>query len=555
MYMSLRNSLVLPVSLLALAFFVGCGSSSNSAQPPPSGGFSDSSFNGTYIFSFSGTDVTDSSTTDEASYFTAAGALTANGSGGLTGTIDLVDPELNSVVLTSTAVQTNLAATGNYKVTADGRASGTVSVSINGTTVPIGIDFVLTSDSHGFITRFDDNGTGSGTLDLQSGTIAPTYPASYAFSLSGVDGSEQPFVSAGAFTIDSTGAITSGLQDLNDNRDVNNSLNLALAGTVTIPSAGSVGTATLAATNSPYGSETFDVWPIDASHVKLIETDGAYILAGDALTQATAITSGQLVFTMAGLDTSSAMLASGGFFSYDGSSVVSNGLEDINDSGTVAQSVSVSGTLTATGGGRYNLYLNGFYNGVNGASGSYSFAAYPYSSDGVNGILVAEIDAGGITGGTAFPQSAQTFASSQGYGLNLSGSNGNGEVDAIAEFTANTGGSLSNGLIDENDQGSLQFDQQLGSGGTYTFDSGSTGRGEISYPATNTTYAGELNLVFYVASSSTVPFIDVDSSAQTGVGTFELQTSGTGSSALENTQAHFAALRSAAAVRRARKQK
>ncbi len=60
----------------------------------------------------------------------------------------------------------------------------------------------------------------------------------------------------------------------------------------------------------------------------------------------------------------------------------------------------------------------------------YTFAAYPSSG----GTQLLEIDGLGITGGVAYPQSNTSFASGQGYGLNLTGSNGS-EVDDIAEFT------------------------------------------------------------------------------------------------------------------------
>ena len=53
--MSFRNRLVLPVILSALAVLAGCSSSSK-AVPPPSGAFSNTNLNGTYVFSTSGTD-------------------------------------------------------------------------------------------------------------------------------------------------------------------------------------------------------------------------------------------------------------------------------------------------------------------------------------------------------------------------------------------------------------------------------------------------------------------------------------------------------------------
>ncbi len=557
--MSLHNRLVLPVVLSTLAFLVGCGSSSNTATPPPSGGYTNSDLTGTYVFSFVGADFTNSAETDTASIMASAGVLTADGKGGLTGTIDLDDPQLAEVENATTFVLSGLGATGNYNITADGRGNGTIRVTVNNVAVSIGIDFVLTSTSHGLITRFDGNGTGSGTLDLQDSSITQSQLASFAFSLSGVDsGLSNPFTTAGAFTLDGNGNITTGVEDFNDYRNSTTGLSLASgSGSVVLGAAGAAGTAQLFATGSPYGPLSFDVWPIDSTHLKLIETDGFYLLAGDAFTQQTSISSGQLVYTLAGIDTGGFLLSSGGFMSYDPTSgAISGGTEDINDSGTVAQSLTVSGTLTPTGGGRYALSLSGFYNGA-GEALNYNFAAYPYVTAGnVIGLLLIETDNFGITGGSAFLQTSQTFASAQGYGLNLTGSNSDGEVDAIAEFTANSGGTLTDGLIDENDEGSLSFDQKLGSGGTYTFDSTNSGRGELSYPSTDTTFNGALDLVFYVANNSTVIFIEEDA-GQASVGTFALQTGGgTGAkAAVSRTQSHFSTLKAVAQARAARRKK
>jgi hypothetical protein len=536
--MSVPKALVPALAISALLFLAACGGgSSNSSTPPPTGGFTNSSFNGTYVFSFSGTDALNGT------FFAMAGTIVANGNGGVTGTVDIVDPAYGALL------SQTLGSGSGYSVTSDGRGRGAMATS--GAAGTIGFDFVLTSSSHGLITRFDNNGTGSGTIDLQSSSVTQGSLASYAFSLSGVDSSSNAFGAVGNFTLDSTGTITTGLEDFNDNKNPLTG-GLTLSGSVILGAAGAPGSATLSAAGSPYGT-TFDVWPIDSTHLKLIETDGQEITVGDAFTQQNTIPAGQLVYTMSGLDSSLGLLAAGGFMTYDGSNIISNGLEDINDSGSIAQSLTVSGTLTApvAGNGRYQLVLNSFYNGVNGGTGSYTFTAYPSAS----GILLLETDNLGISAGTAMVQSATTFAASQGYGLNLTGANSNGtsgeEVDEIAEFTANTGGALSNGLIDENNQGALNFDQQLGPSGTYSFDSGATGRGVLAYPATHTTLIGTLNLAFYVANSSTILTIEGDS-GQVGIGVFEPQST-PASAALAHTTSHFAALQ--AASRHAAKKK
>jgi hypothetical protein len=525
--MSPRNGIVLLLAISALLFLAACGGSGskNSATPPPSGGFTNSSLNGTYVFSFSGTDAANGT------FFAMAGTISANGSGGLSGTVDIIDPAYGTTLLSQT-----LGNGSGYTVTQDGRGRG--SLATGGAAGTIGIDFVLTSSSHGLITRLDATGTGSGTIDLQSSSVTQSALGSYSFSVSGVDASVNPFAAAGNFTLGATGAITAGFEDFNDNRTP--LTGGTLSGSVLLGASGAPGTATLSATGSPYGT-AFDVFPIDSTHLKLIETDGLDITVGDAFTQQTTIAAGQLVYTMAGLDSSNGLLAEGGFLTYDGTSAISNGLEDINDGGNIAQSITVSGTLTATTPGRYQMVLGNFYNGVGGASGTYTFTAYPSSA----GILLLETDNLGVSAGAAFAQSATTFASGQGYGLNLTGANSNGEVDDIAEFTANSGGTLTDGLIDENDNASIAFDQKLGSGGTYSFDSSASGRGLLSYPATDTTLIGTLNLFFYVANSSTVIFIDADSGAQTGVGLYQVQSSSTSSAAIAKTTSHFAALHAA----------
>ncbi|MGC1654776.1 MAG: hypothetical protein WA722_18305, partial [Candidatus Sulfotelmatobacter sp.] len=108
------------------------------------------------------------------------------------------------------------------------------------------------------------------------------------------------------------------------------------------------------------------------------------------------------------------------------------------------------------------------------------------------------------------------------------------------------------GIIDENDEGSLLPRAPLGPNGVYCFDSDGTGRGELLYPETST-LIGTLTLDFYVANSSTVLFIDGDSGAQTGVGSFQLQNASASSPALANTQSSASAMRAAAAAARARK--
>jgi len=267
-------------------------------------------------------------------------------------------------------------------------------------------------------------------------------------------------------------------------------------------------------TSSIFGSLTFDVWVIDSTHLKLIETDAAAVLAGDAFTQQTTFPAATLAFTLAGSDSSGGALVAGGLAASDGSGNIPSGIEDLNDNGVASSQPNFTGTCTTFLAGRCQLALTGF---SNGAANSYQFAAYPSSG----GILLLEVDSFGLMQGAAYTQAATSFSASDGYGLNLTGSNSNGEVDDIAQFNASSPTSTPNmtGILDENDLGGPL--QPLSLSGTYTPDSPATGRGSIAVPSIKT-FNGTLNLEYYVVDASTAVFIDGDS-GQAGVGTFLVQ--------------------------------
>jgi len=507
--MSIRNCTALLLALSALLFLFGCGSSSPKAVPPPSGAFSNSSLSGSYTFSTLGFDA-------GGAFFVIAGTLTANGSGGITGgAMDVNDISLGPA--------TNLAINNNssYNVTADGRGTAR----LNTQPGTISFDFVLTSSSHGLITRFDSGGSGSGSLDLQTST---TLAGPYTFSLSGVDtGGTAPLAMAGTFTV--TGSTISGTADINDSGFA---FPETLSGSIALGSGTAPGTATLTMSSFPsFPTFTFDVYVIDSSHLKFVETDALPVLVGDVFAQQTSIPPGQLVFTAAGLDSTGAPMVTGGFMTSDGTSALTNGLQDVNDAGTVSPSqLAFSGSFTPASSGRSVFTLNTFFNG---ATGTFTFAAY--SSTG--GIQLLEIDSSGITTGAAFAQTSASFATPQGYGFNLSGSNSGGfEEDDIAEFTA-ANGNLT-GLIDVNDEGSFKGNQTIT--GNYVSDGTNTGRGQIT-----TTF---VNGLYYTVDGSNVLFLETDSN-QVGLGVLGLQTSPSAQAAL--VMSHFARVRPKASARAA----
>lgn len=498
----------------------GCGSSSGIGTPNGNG-FSVSNFSGIYVVSLSGTDLT--STTE--SSFAIVGTITADGKGNIKGgTVDINDPDLGGV-FTGQVVSAS-----TYSVGQDGRGRGTIATAKGN----FGIDFVLTSNSHGLITRFDNNGTASGTLDLQA-SVTQSSLVSLVFTLSGVDSGENPLGSVGAFTLNSSGTVTSGTQDINDSGpSVGGLVGLPLSGSSSLVlSSTTFGAADL---DTSFGSLAFDVWVIDPTHLKLIETDATAVLSGDAFTQLTTFTAGQLVFTLAGSDSSGNPLVAGGFVTTTSGGGLSNGLEDYNDAGTTNTVSNFSGSCTTFVAGRCQLALTGF---SNGALSNFVFAAYPSSG----GIQLLEIDSLGITQGAAYAQTATSFAAGN-YGLNLSGVNADvvgdvGEVDDVAQFNATTAVAPSTnmtGVLDENSILGGPISSSALSG-NYAPDSPATGRGAISV-TTPRTFIGGLSLEYYVVDASTVLVVQGDSN-QLSAGTFEAQGSGSAVAA----QSHVAMVR------------
>jgi hypothetical protein len=517
--MSVRNAIVVLLSTSALLFLAGCGSNGatiTNPVAPPSGAFSASTLNGTYVFSVSGVDLSGAP-------LAIVGTLTANGSGGITGGV----VDVSDAVITP---RPNLSVSGgSYNVGVDGRGRATLNITGNTPfSSSLMLDFVLSTSSHGLVIELDGNGSGSGTLDLQTAGVTPT--GTYAFSLSGENFSGTPWATVGNFAI--SGTSLAGLDDLNEGGLV--AFSDPLSGTFQLgPSSSPATTLSAGSFNG-----TFDVFAIDATHLKFIEMDSTAILSGDAFSQTSAaLPTGTLAFTLGG-DLGSNPFSAGGFMTMNGTSV--SGSED-DVVGTSSTGPGTFGaTFTAAGIGRFTL--GGFTTFVGGTT----YAAYPSSG----GLLLLEIDSGtttGITTGAAYTQTSPlpTFASGQGYGMNLSGlflgsaTIPASEVDDIAEFTANNG-TLTAGIIDENSPAltSPIFDVALVNGTYGAIDS--NGRYGISAQAgqtnsSNTTLNGGFALTLYTVDGTTFPFIEVDG-GQVATGVVVLQNSSAANPALAHAQ-------------------
>jgi hypothetical protein len=504
--MSLRNRLVLPIILSSLAVLAGCGSSTNKVVPPPSGAFSNTDLNGTYTFSVAGSDV--NGPMSIAGSFTACGCSAGTISGGA---VDFDDPALPNAF--NSAVGTN----STYSITADGRGTASLFITPSGLTpFEVVFDFVLTSSSHGLIIRYDKTGTGSGTIDLQSSAVSQgsIENTPYVFTFSGSDLSDDLLSTVGTFTLNSSGTITAGVNDCNFNAEP--FYQAALSGSVLVGSGTAPGSASIL-TGCSSGALTFDVYTIDSTHLKLIESDGAAFLVGDAFAQTSAtIPQGGLVFTMAGLDSlssSGAPFVSGGTVVSDGASQLTGGLEDVNDDTTIdggvtpAVPLNFGGTFVASpsGSGRFQLALSNFF-GAPILPPILPVAGFFWCRS--TRELAQESPAAWL-----FPRlRAQAIAATQGYGLNNQGVDFNtgSELDEIAQFTTTSTGMT--GLLDDNDGGSVNTSNV---NGTYTAaDSNGAGTATIGSRLQSINY--------YAADSSTVLFISTDPN-QIAAGVFEAQ--------------------------------
>jgi hypothetical protein len=541
--MSLRTRLVLPVIISSIAVLAACGgggSSNPPVKPPPSGSFSNSNLSGNYVFSVTGTAA------DAANDFvTIMGAFTADGNGNITGGF------LNQNSTAATGLIRDTITSGTYSVGSDGRPTGSSSLPAGLLTLQTSsdtfqFDYVLTSSAHGLVTQFENFGSASGSLDLQANvTQADIAGRSYAFNLTGAwglsnsvcntgNGGTSPFATVGAVTLDSNGIVVSGVQDFNDNCSSSGLSNVAItAGNIDLTTFPGTATLTTAAYSTPF---TFDVYPIDATHLKFIEIDAQPSLVGDAFTQTSSIPVGNNVFTIAGLDlTLGGPFTAAGIFDFDSNgNILSDSVEDINDSGSPGQFGSVAGGAAITAisnpvsGVRTEItFVTGFVNGNNGipCSSNCIFAAYPSSG----GLQMLEIDDGGITNGIAYSQSATSLASGEGYGMNLSGVTPNSAEDDIAEFTNNNG--QFSGIIDVNDQGSTSFKNTYSA--SYAADGTVAGRGAVT-PTKNGFF-----LTTYVVDSATAVAVSSDNNF-VGLGALVEQNSSAKSNVVAN---HLAVLR------------
>lgn len=432
--------------------------------------FANVSLSGNYVFTLNGT--------QGGGPWAVTGTFTADGNGMITNGIE----DINGPA----GIFQGLAFNGSYVINPNGQGVATFTSSQGSVNVSLTLD----SQGQAGIMRTDANTVATGSLFLQSPAALSltTLNAAYVFGFTGNDQSGKTLSIIGQFTTNGSSTLASAEEDVNDGGTASNQ---PFSGSYTIGANGR-GTATF--TDSA-GTRSYNFYIVSPGQLQFIETDSSGHLSGGAYQQqnvtSTTTLTASFAFFVAGTDGSSAYGAAGDFTpSVSTSGTLSSGTEDINNGGSIAASVALTGNFTNGAAGRGKLTLSG-------AAGTANYVFY-LITPGI--ALLMTTDSGINASGQMFVQSGgfSTGALNGYYGLTLASPAGIASPSAaVGTFFLNAAGSLTGSEI-ENNNGTLSG--TLSVSGTYSF-SGAALRGQ----ATFTTNGGtSTNFAYYPISNSSV---------------------------------------------------
>jgi hypothetical protein len=490
----------------ALSFFfllAGCGGSNQTPpqtppQTPAAPQFTNTSLSGAYAFTVNGFSANALAVAgvNTPGLYSLTGTFVADGLGNISQGHTFY--AVNTLSGVGPGSFGNQDFSGTYTVNVDGRGTANLSTQIVG---PVVLDFVLVSAQHGELIRFDNDASPSGTLDkLNTSITVANLSGTWAFNVKGTDTNGKPKASVGVFTVDSSGLITSGIVDSNDNGTIstNVAMDLGPASEVFVTSGLGRGGVQFSTAVDPL--RIYLATFLDPNHLRL-QSGEFDILTGDAYRVSGNSISGPLAFTLAGTGANGAF-ATGGILNTDGAgNILNSSLRDTNDGGTVTLNAGLAGTYSITG-NRATFSLNG---------GAINLVGYPSTG----GIQLLDLDATTVASGVALTQSG-TFSSSTlsgHYGATLAGTGNNHQFGLITELTANGSGQFT-GTLNLNDGGSLARAVTLT--GSYAFSP--NGRAT----AVLTTASGTRNIILYAVDNSQALFIEADT-AQIGQGVLARQ--------------------------------
>jgi hypothetical protein len=514
--------LLFVLTLIAVTWTSSCsGGGSTTPPPPPTGGFTNASLKGTYVFSITGTAV-DTNTDDG---FSRVGIFIADGGGNIVTTGGVED--VHKFGANNTFDITG----GSYVVNADGR--GSLCLETSGGMVQYSISLAASSTGYmvdlGTVTActssatITDSETASGSFSLQSSTTLSA--GTYVFDFSGIDpGSGNPLSIVGDFVASASGigSFSAGsFEDINDGGTIITKASVAGGGYATDnanPGTGR-GLATLNGLNYVY-------YVIDTQHVQFMEIDADQVVAGTNVgeavaqqagtpTQTSSFNNSSFVFVMGGSGIQSlAPLARAGRLTATGGALSAILLDNNNAGKEIAVPTSgvLSGgtvTLDGDGSGRGTFAFTDTIN----QTGTYTFVFYLSSAtqgviQDVSTVLINNVATPvDVADGTLLAQTGAPFASAglaTSYAFSWSGVS-TGEEDFVGSFK--TAGTNPNGLVDYNEFGvsKLFFDTPFNGAITVGGDgTGSSGQHSTFAAALTGTPAVTINYFAYIANPSTI---------------------------------------------------
>ena len=484
--------------------------------------YSDHSLNGPYTFSYKGNDAS--------GFLGVAGSFVADGSGHIVSGLEDFDSFI-------TGVSTQVTFTGTYQVGTDGRGTATLSTG-QGTAK---LQFVVSSNQHARVIRFDSNATGGGTIDQQNlnalSNSLSVISGPYVFVASGADSSFLPMGIGGVFSADGAGNIpaTNTTLDVNDDGIANASGittgDTTLHGFYQFDAAfPGTGRGTLTLTSTTTGSREYAFYIVDSAHMQFVEIDGNAFVTGRAVGAPTgnsfstaALVGANYSFTNGG-NSSAGAYAGGGVFVSNGSGTITGGTFDINNAGTYNSGPALSAcpyTVDATT-GRMDLKLfTGTGACPSAASASVAeFATYPTAE---GSALMLEIDANAVTTGAGYQQCFVASACSSGTPAITGASTSLGLIgegafhknpsayqqNVVGQITLSSA-TIGGGHLDINNFNAVFPADPVGTSGSSIGTASSTGRGTFTIAATNPT--ATYNLIYYLIDDNSALLLDKDSS-------------------------------------------
>lgn len=333
-----------------------------------------------------------------------------------------------------------------------------------------------------------------------------TLTGQYAFGFTGYDDSGI-FLLAGSFVADGNGSITSGLEDLNHGTGVYP--NLTITGSYAI---GADGRGSMSLTDSDGVTTNLRLAATSHREGRLIEFD---ILANgtgffekqDPSAFVNSALSGGYAFHFEGagyddVSQSYGPLAAAGRFSANGAGQMTAGVEDINNAGVVSTNFAFTGTYNVASSGRGTATV------TTPGGGTSQFSLYVISA---SKFVFVALDFVPAFVGVAEQQTLPSFANGSlggDYVFQSVGYSTSGIVYSAGRFTADGIGAISDGVLDENDFGTVSENVPL----TGTYLVSSNGRGTLEITANLDTS----DFAFYMVSPESAFYVQTDSTMAVG---------------------------------------